>query len=309
MIGDLLGDFFGQRRRNPGYGRPYDDSYIDSRHYQGEFRHPTGDPFDPFRDPFFSHGMMMDPFREMERTMREADNMMKAMMGGAFHGPGQFAFDPFGAIEGNAAANPRDRMLRRSPSYDGIKIEEITDDTEVNDSKSKTSQPIITHPSDALVPSTGSRSHQPSVSPQQPRQAQPIIHGFSSVYSKTFTGDGRVQEYQAYRDTSGNYSEKNARSVNGKTVAVTQKRKGHDAQPEIEEDYINLDGSELDQFEREWRAGTSRLPRIQHGNPASSNPYDSNPSGGPLRIEGSYSRPDQAEGGKKSWKDYLPKIF
>lgn len=308
MFGDFFNDFMGSggRRRNgqgPLYGRPYDDSFIDPRHHHGYSDH-TGDPFDPFRDPFFSHGMI-DPFREMERTMREADNMMKAFMGSAFQGPSQFGYDPF-ALEGQQPTSPRERMLKRSPSWDGVKIEEITDESDVTDSKSKTNQPIVTHPNDSLVPSYS----QPERSaPQEHRhsQPQPVIRGFASVYSRSFTGDGRVQEYQSYRDSSGNYTEKNARSIDGKTVAVTKKKKGRDAQPEIEEDYINLDGSELEQFEKEWNQGSSRVRRALPQDATSS--YPTGATGGPLRIEGSYSGRDRPEGNKRTWKDYLPKIF
>lgn len=290
MINDILGDFFGGGRRNNHFPHHGDPSY--------DPRYRTGDPFDPFRDPFFSGFMMRDPFAEIERSMRQANRMMEEIsaLHASPHYPGDIEY-----------SSPRERMIGRRSSWDGPKIEEITDDGEATDHRS-TSKPIVTHPSDALVLPDSQNEAPREQRPLQPHhgQARGFVHGFSQVYSFNMDGTGRRQERHIYRDTSGNFEDKKARYLNGKAVAVTERR-GADGKPEIVEDYVNLDGSEIDQFEREWKAGASRrLPALDRETPSNAL---LRPSEEPLRVEGSYGQADDNSKNKKSWRSYLPKFF
>ena len=291
-MGDIFNEFFGGGgggRRNHNY--PHGDDPLNDHRFR------TGDPFDPFRDPFFSGFMMHDPFAEIERSMRHAGRIMEQFnaLHASPHYPGDIEY-----------SSPRDRMIGRRSSWDGPKIEEITDDSDTNDQR-PSSKPIVTHPSDALVvPDSQNDQHREQNLLQRPAQPHggAFVQGFSQVYSFNMDGTGRREERRIYRDSAGNFEDKKARHLNGKTVAVTERR-GPDGKPEILEDYVNVDGSEIDQFEREWRSGASRRPMLDRPTP------DIRPrqSDGPLQIQGSYGQEDDNTKNKKSWRSYLPKIF
>ena len=137
------------------------------------------------------------------------------------------------------------------------------------------------------------------------------MQGFSQNYSLNMDGTGRPEGKRIYHciitvycDSAGNLKDKKARHLNGKTVAITE-RQELDSKPETLGDYVKIDSSEIDQFEREWRSGASRRPMLDQPTP-DIRPRQSN---GLLQIEGSYGQEDDKTKNKWSWRSYLPKIF
>lgn len=89
----------------------------------------------------------------------------------------------------------------------------------------------------------------------------------AKMYSKAMTGDGRVQEVKKYKDSQGNHFESKSRTVDGKTYAVIDKKTASGEEEHLE-NFYNMDGGDVDDFERRWNDRRERMKELLPGSVA-----------------------------------------
>lgn len=126
----------------------------------------------------------------------------------------------------------------------------------------------------------------------------------AKMYSKAMTGDGRVQEVKKYKDSQGNQFESKSRTVDGKTYAVIDK-KAASGEEEHLENFYNMDGGDVDDFEKRWNDRRERMKELLPGSVAKA----ITDTGVTYDDHATCGDKDGKEGKKKGILDYFKRNF
>ncbi|XP_013394478.1 uncharacterized protein LOC106161946 isoform X2 [Lingula anatina] len=255
-LDDILRSFFGipGRDRNDNRSPLFRPLYEDDEE----------DDFDEFRTHFPSFGHGSGIFRQFEDMFRQMEEEFRGM-GIDRPGPGMM---PGNDAPQRSPGHLRDYMLKQ-PDEDTSRLNPTPYSSEEREDKDLDAD-VRSKGLDAVLRGLPSFKEPPHQRDEEPRVTpnQPSFRSFGSSSSfVTIRGaDGKIEQRKTVRDSEGNEETTVIRQIGDKTHTIITHRDKY-GREQVQEDYKNIEGSELPNFDSKWqgqgRMNESNDPRNQ----------------------------------------------